>query len=212
MGYAQEVLSPDFISLDYIAALPGESLKTYARRFLQSLVENGTWDPKKEIVLIGISFGGAIAQEIASQTKVKSLILLGSLRSGRELRLGIHFFAKYLSQLIPIWVYDTSIQFLEPVMGKVSGLSHKDVVLCQVMYDDVSKEFFRAALKMLAEWPGVECTVLTLRIHGEDDHIIPLHKTSGVDVVVKDAKHLVGLAQREIVNDAINKFLNQTSH
>jgi len=155
--------------------------------------------------------GGAIAQEMARHLPARALILLGSLRSGEELRSAIRFYGENISVHTPIWIYEAGAKLVSPVMGKVSGLSEADVELCREMYDELPKHFFREGLRMLAEWRGCDIRIPTLRVHGKDDHIIPLENTSGVDLAIPNARHLVSISNAPEVNAAINNFLDRTS-
>ena len=80
------------VFLDWIVPLAGESFPDYAKRFSQSIKQD------EEFVLIGLSFGGMLASEIAKIVSPKKLIIISSLSSYKELpwyfklagKLGIH--------------------------------------------------------------------------------------------------------------------------
>jgi hypothetical protein len=80
------------VFLDWIVPLAGESFPDYAKRFSKSINQD------EEFVLIGLSFGGMLASEIAKIVSPKKLIIISSLSSYKELpwyfklagKLGIH--------------------------------------------------------------------------------------------------------------------------
>src|SRR5687768_12225467 len=56
-----------------------ESLSEYCKRLTSQI------DPADKIVLIGISFGGIVAQEISKYIKVDKVIIISSIKSPSEL-------------------------------------------------------------------------------------------------------------------------------
>ncbi len=73
--HLQRKAFPQSMALDWIAPLENESLARYARRWAKRLrLQPGC-------ILVGVSFGGMIAQEMARQVKPKAVILVGSCRS-----------------------------------------------------------------------------------------------------------------------------------
>ncbi len=59
--------------------LPGESLSGYAARLLTQI------DTQRRVILIGVSFGGIIAQEIAKLVSCEKIILISSVKAVTEL-------------------------------------------------------------------------------------------------------------------------------
>src|SRR5690554_4484413 len=73
----------DFASLDvefidWIEPLKNEPINEYAHRISQKITE-------KEVILIGLSFGGMMAVEVSKIVEVKKLILIASAKNRREL-------------------------------------------------------------------------------------------------------------------------------
>jgi pimeloyl-ACP methyl ester carboxylesterase len=208
IGHAQRSLPYNVITPDYILPLRNEELPSYAKRMLDSLMEQKIIDLNVPIVLAGISMGGALAQEMSRLIEARAIVLLGSLRRGSELRPLIYQYGKHLISFVPLWAHDVSIRIVPMAMERISNISNQDIALSEIMYRELPKEIFRTGLRMLARWQGCSITAPLFRVHGEFDHIIPLERIKGVDLVVPGARHLVAVSNPEIVNPAIEKFLN----
>src|SRR5437870_1961096 len=103
MAHHQRSLPFELIALDYIESVLRESLADYASRFWGSI--QSKIDFQRPVVIAGASIGGAIAQEIARIRQPNALILIGSLRSSRELHSIIRFFGRHIASRLPNFVY-----------------------------------------------------------------------------------------------------------
>ncbi|MEN9929588.1 MAG: hypothetical protein RLZZ231_1509 [Bacteroidota bacterium] len=70
--------------LEWVLPLPKESLKNYAKRMALSVQH-------QEVVLVGVSFGGILVQEMAQFLQVRKLIIISSVKSNQELPLRMKF-------------------------------------------------------------------------------------------------------------------------
>ncbi len=211
LWHAQQSLPYTTNAPDYIDAFDNETLANYSKRFLRHLLDTHLISDGDDLVIIGASMGGAVAQELARHIKARSIILVGSLRSSKELRPLIRNFGRSIAKKLPIWLYRFSITLVPFVMRRLSAIPPNEVELCTLMYKDLSKHFFREGSRMLSEWEGCTTEIPTFRIHGANDHIIPFRRTSQIDLVIPEGKHLICLSHPEIVNRAINEFLHNTS-
>ena len=70
--------------LDWISPYTEESLEDYAKRFSKLIIHDNP-------VLIGVSFGGILVQEISKIIKVNKLIIISSVKSNEEFPLHMKF-------------------------------------------------------------------------------------------------------------------------
>ena len=75
------------IYLKWIKPNKNETIKSYAKRM-------STFINDVDPVLIGVSFGGILVQEISKHIKVKKLIIISSVKSKIELSLSMKFAKK----------------------------------------------------------------------------------------------------------------------
>jgi pimeloyl-ACP methyl ester carboxylesterase len=84
------------IFLEWISNHKNESLKSYASRLIErhSITEND--------IIVGLSFGGLVAQEIIKLTSCKTIILISSFRDKHDLKPQLQFLLNlHLYHLLP---------------------------------------------------------------------------------------------------------------
>src|SRR5436190_1990862 len=70
--------SYEAVYLDWIKPFPNESLPDYAKRFSELIKSD------EDFVIIGLSFGGILASELAKIISPKKIIIISSLGSNKE--------------------------------------------------------------------------------------------------------------------------------
>jgi pimeloyl-ACP methyl ester carboxylesterase len=197
------------VTPDYIPWQRGESLHDYATRFLACLEGEGLIERSQLRTIVGISLGGPIVSEIAAQLKSRPrLILVGSFLSTSELAWYAKIFVRIFAPILPLSVYRAAGRALPFLMRRISRVPESQLALLQDMYMHTPPHFLPRACTAIAHWPGAKQSSHTVRIHGEDDHIIPLRRSSKVDFRVKGAKHLVSISHVHEVRALLTKLLH----
>jgi len=81
--------------LEWISPNKKESIKQYAKRMAALIIE-------KNIILIGVSFGGVMAQEMSFFLKTKKIIIISSVKSKHEIPYKLKILKKIpIYKLIP---------------------------------------------------------------------------------------------------------------
>ncbi|MBK7406473.1 MAG: alpha/beta fold hydrolase [Phycisphaerales bacterium] len=191
---------PDLVVPRWIEPAPGEPLAEYARRMAAAFDE-----PDGAYVLGGASMGGMVALEMARHLPAQAVVLIGSARSGSEVRRWLRL-AESLSRPLP----DAAIHAgrrLAPVGALVfssTGPRHRGLFLD--MLRGTSTRFIRWASRAVVEWQaGPMPTCPVLRIHGGQDRIITPPR-EGAEVVGQ-AGHLVNLSHAREVNALLKRGL-----
>ena len=143
---------------------PTEPLPHYAARLA------GAVPPGQSCWLVGVSFGGVLALEVAQLRPLARVVLISSFASPHELPwLGRVARATGLYRLLPP-------QLLPRLPGLASwffGVKNtRDRQLLRQILRDTDPNFTRWAIARLLQWPGRPDTP-TLRIHGTDDRLLP---------------------------------------
>lgn len=187
--------------LDWIEPNHSETLKDYARRISASM-----GDLQGEVVLIGHSFGGIIAQEIGAIRPVKQVILISSMMSPEEAPDRLKLLGKYgLHRLIskelilltfPFWARTHSYR-----TSTLRALFRESV-------HKLSSHYFRWSLFQIARWNGFSGPeVPILRIHGTRDVTFLIRKIDFVDHVIPGGNHnmiyLRGAEISKIINEQL---------
>lgn len=87
--------------LNWISPLKNESLQDYVIR-LSKYIKH------KDSILVGVSFGGVIVQELSKILKIKKVVIISSVKSNKELSNSMKFAKKTKSyKLLPVtWLND----------------------------------------------------------------------------------------------------------
>lgn len=194
-------LNPSFniIHLDWIEPQKNESLKNYAIRLAQKI------DTTKPFSLIGLSLGGIMASEICTKLNPQKTILLSSVNCYNELPILYKLGGKFkLHKLLPESAGNKG-NFL---MYWLFGLSQKDdkTLLKQILADS-NPEFTKWAINAVANWDKKQVTSNIVRIHGDNDRVLPITSFSP-DYIVKKGGHLMVASKAEEVSEIINSIFS----
>ena len=158
-----------------------ETIAQYAKRMAAFVTE-------KNAVLVGVSFGGVVAQEMSSFLKLKKLIIISSIKTKFELPT-IFKIAKKIKfyKLIPTRLFLTSKNYSRFVLGPIS---RKRLKLYQDYLHIRDKRYLDWAIKNMLCWkqdiplPGV------YHIHGDNDLVFPIKNINNV-ITVQGGSHIM---------------------
>ncbi|MBK5213775.1 MAG: alpha/beta hydrolase [Flavobacteriaceae bacterium] len=160
--------------LEWLIPEKGESLKDYAQRMALCVKENGA-------VLVGVSFGGVVAQEMSVFLNLKKLIIISSVKTRNELprRMKLASFTKAY-KLIP-----TSLVLSVEDLTKfsVGPKSKKRLSLYQQYLHVRDKQYLDWALEKMVTWERKKKIENVVHIHGEKDMVFPIKYIEGCEVI-----------------------------
>ena len=178
--------------LNWIEPKRGEAIQEYAKRMCVDVLND-----EGEIILIGHSLGGIIAQEIASITKIKKVILLSSIKSRAEMPRFFKLVAPFRLQLL--FTRQISLRTIQ-FWGKNHGMeTREDQALFKSMVGKQSNFYLQWALKSLSRWkaPSLLQETAIFQIHGTDDKTFPISLIHKPDVVIENGSHFMVFKQAE---------------
>ena len=183
-------------AINWIEPAPNEPIAVYAGKMAAGIAES------EEVILIGHSFGGMMAQEIAALRPVSRIILLNSIKSRAEMP----FFFKMAGPLglYHLFTQSGTIRSL-PLWGKQHGYeSPEEVELFTSMVRKHSNRYLQWALKSLSGWQGVNIPAETslYQINGRRDKTFPFSQIKTPDAVL-DGGHFMVYKQPEVVGKRI---------
>lgn len=183
--------------LEWLIPEKGESLKAYAKRMAVRVKE-------KNAILIGVSFGGVVAQEMSDFLKLKKLIIISSVKSKDELprRMKLASFTKAY-KLIP-----TSLVLSTDDLTKYSigPKTKKRLSLYQEYLHVRDKHYLDWALEKMITWDRKEKFENVVHIHGEKDIVFPIKYIDSCEVI-KGGTHVMILNKgREISQKLLEIF------
>ena len=185
------------VYLDWITPEKDESLRNYARRF-SSLIKNDD-----AFVLIGLSFGGMLASEIARLRNPMKTIIISSIGCANELpwyfkragRIGLH-------RAVPIKLLKAGT-IIKNMIGAASK-EDKAIIIDYAKFADPA--LVRWSLHAIVNWDQYQRLPGIIHLHGSKDLMLPLRYTQP-DYIIKDGGHLMVFNKADEVNRILNEVL-----
>lgn len=187
----------EMIHVNWIAPHRKESLETYSKRLFESVA------PKDSYSVMGVSFGGMIAQEWAKIQQPKHLILISTAFNSTEISLPLRIGGKLgLTGLMSPRIALLFPRLLYYYFG-VNSLESKQ--LLKDIIRETDARFMRWAAKALLNWTPSK-QPLGIRIHGQKDKIIPAPNHSNLEL--KNSGHFCIYDDGIIISQFINTSLS----
>ena len=195
----QQKAFPQSIAPPWLAPQRNESLSQYAQRWARKL------NLGRNCYLMGVSFGGMVALEMARWVRPRAVILVGSCLSPEAIPPYFRIagslpywpqLAKGLCRIFPV----PSSYFLG-----AKKRSQRRLVL--QMFLETPDEFAQWTVAAIRSWEGFKERGIRVRhIHGKRDHLILASKVRP-DKIVRDGGHLINLSHPREVNRFIRQCL-----
>ncbi len=183
--------------IKWIVPQDNETIEHYATRLLDQIT---TIKP----TLIGLSFGGLIAIEIAKQIETEKVVLIASVKTKKEIpfyyrlagQLGLH-------NLIPTASLKSSTFLTNWFFG--TGSNFEKQLLKQILMD-TNPVFLKWAIEKVVKWGNQKETNNLFHIHGTTDRILPL-KYVKCNTTIKDGGHFMTLNKADEINTILRQQL-----
>jgi len=185
------------VYLDWIRPLANEGFEDYAKRFSQSISRD------EEFVLVGLSFGGMLASELAKIVSPKKLIIISSLSSYKELP----WYFKLAGKLGIHKIISPSLYKRATVMNRFMGAGNKEMKSIVYSYvNNIDPAFIRWSLNVIVHWAHTERLSDLVHIHGSNDHLLP-YRYVKADYMIKNGGHLMVMNKADEVNSILQEVL-----
>ncbi len=175
--------------LEWLIPEKNESLTEYAHRMALRIKESN-------VILIGVSFGGVVAQEMDQFLSLRKLIIISSVKTRHELprRMKIAAWTKAY-KLAP-----TSLVLSVEDLTKFSiGPKTKKRLSMYQQYLHVrDKRYLRWALEKMVTWDREKPLPNVIHIQGEKDSVFPIKYISDCKVIPKGTHIMILNRGREI--------------
>ena len=185
--------------LEWLIPEKDEPLKAYAKRMADRV-------KKPNSVLIGVSFGGVVAQEMKQFLKLRKLIIISSVKTRSELprRMRVAGFTKAY-KLIP-----TSVVLSAEDLTKfsVGPKSKKRLRLYQEYLNVRNKQYLDWALKRMVTWDRVSKVSGVIHIQGGEEKVFPLKYIQECDVI-KGGTHIMILNRASEISRRLIKIIEE---
>lgn len=176
-----------------------DTLQDYAQRMCKFIKHDN-------IILLGVSFGGVLVQEMSKYLKVKKLFVVSSVKSHYELPKRLKFLKltkayKFLpTQLVSNVDLLAKYAFGETVKKRVN-LYKKYLSVNDKTYLDWS-------IKQMVCWDQEEAHPEAIYIHGDNDVVFP-HSCVGNCIVIKGGTHIMIINKFKWFNENLPKLIEE---
>ncbi|MDV7188196.1 alpha/beta hydrolase [Lutibacter sp. TH_r2] len=170
-----------------------EKLEDYAKRMADLISE-------KNPILIGVSFGGIMVQEMAKHILVKKIILISSVKSRNELPNRLKLIQKTgVYKLFPA----SSINNIEDFSKYAFGNFAKKRIELYKKYLSVRDEhYLHWAIYNVLHWKQIEAPKNLIHIHGLEDHVFPIKHIKNC-IQIEKGTHIMILTKAKIISKII---------
>ena len=184
------------VFINWIKPLEKESLKSYALRLRQQI-------PAEHPTVVGVSFGGMLATEMAKEDNLMNAIIIASNKSSVEfpgyLRVGKYF---------PVykWLPGNLIKnkrILNWLLGVDKDEQRK---LIAAIIADTDHLFLKWAIDAILHWKETSIPSNIKHIHGTADMLLPYRLTKP-DHTIEGGTHIMTLYKHEEISALLCKLI-----
>ena len=185
--------------IHWLTPLQNESIEAYALRLCTHIHD-------KNPILVGLSFGGMMAMEVAKHIATEKIILISSAKTKHELpalyknagRLNLH-------KLIPTTFFKSANVFTN---WAFSNRSKNDKRILAEMMKEMDMVFLRWAIDKILHWKNETIHKNVFHIHGTADRILP-YKNIKPTITINGGPHLMIVTKAAEVNKHLQEIIRK---
>ena len=184
--------------LEWMIPFEEESISEYAQRFCSKVL-------RPNAVLVGVSFGGIIAQEMNLVHDFRKIIIISSVKTRYELPLHLQLAGKTkVYKLLPTSFFAQNIDLLskyafgKPIVDRLK--------LYKQYLSITDKRYLDWAIKQVVSWDQEESDPNLIHIHGNKDIVFPIDNIKRC-VLVEGGTHIMILNKYKWLNENLPKLI-----
>ena len=183
--------------LEWMIPIKNESLVDYAKRMVTEIKH-------ENVVLLGVSFGGILVQEMSNFLTLKKLIVVSSIKSKYELPKRMKL-AKYTRayKLLPTGLIRNTETLAKYAFGE-SVIKRLDLYKKYLSVTD--KYYLDWSIEKVILWDQEQPIPEAIYIHGSKDAIFT-HSCDGDCIVVKGGTHIMIINKYKWFNENLPKLI-----
>ncbi len=178
---------------------PGDSLQSFAQKLSAQILH-------PQPVVLGVSFGGMLATEIAGFLPLKKAIIVSSCKLRSELpaymraagRVGLH-------KALPYWAVTQNRHLNRFIFDARSR--EEELYLKRMMLAETNVQFIRRSVNMILNWQNKSRPASLVHIHGDRDKLL-LPGTVHPDYWVKNGGHFMIWNMADAISEILNYELS----
>ena len=155
-------------------------------------------------VLIGVSFGGMLVQEMAKHISCKKVVVISSIKSYHELPVHLKFLRKTKTyKILPTQLVTNIEVLLKYAFGETAK---KRVELYEKYLSVRDKHYLDWAIKEIVCWDQEAPDKDTIFIHGDNDMVFP-NSCNGKTIIIKGGTHIMIINKYKWFNENLPKLM-----
>ena len=183
--------------LEWIIPNPNESIANYAERLAQKVEHDNS-------VLIGVSFGGIMVQEMSKFLKLKKIFIVSSVKCSHELPKRMKIAKKTKAyKLIPTQLLSNIEALAKYAFGETVT---KRVELYKKYLSVNDKGYLDWAIKQMVCWKQETPLPNVIHIHGEKDGVFPIYNIKDC-IKIKGGTHIMIINKYKWFNENLPKLI-----
>ncbi|WP_052055252.1 alpha/beta hydrolase [Myxosarcina sp. GI1] len=188
------------VHIRWVEPEPRESIADYAKRLTAQI-------KSEKPILIGLSFGGLIAIEIAKQIEVEKVILVSSAKNKREIPLYFRLFRWFpVHRLIPLKSLLRFVYWLAYWFFSLETVDEQK--LLRAILSDTDAHFLKWAVHRVVIWNNEEVPEHICHLHGTRDRVFPISFVNA-DWQIEKGGHLMIMNRASQISALISKVLDR---
>lgn len=187
----------EIVLLEWEIPLDNETLGDYAKRITQKIIHPNP-------VLIGVSFGGILVQEMAKFINAKKVIIISSVKTNLEFpRRMIVAKTTKAYKLIPTNLLANIESLTQFSFGSKINQRLK---LYEKFLRIRDKRYLDWAIEQVILWDRTVANENVIHIHGDEDDVFPIKYIQNC-IVVKGGTHIMILNKYKWFNENLSKII-----
>jgi pimeloyl-ACP methyl ester carboxylesterase len=184
--------------LEWVLPEKAETLEHYAQRMAKKVKHD-------KAILVGVSFGGILVQEMKSFLNTRKVIIISSVKSNVELPRKMKL-AKTTKayKLIPTQLFENMEHLAKYTFG--SSIIKQRLKLYEKFLLVRDKSYLDWAIENIINWKRTEVDKEIIHIHGDADEVFPIKYIKNA-IPVKGGTHIMILTKYKWLNDNLPKIM-----
>jgi pimeloyl-ACP methyl ester carboxylesterase len=185
--------------LEWLIPEKNEDLSTYAARMASLVIEPNA-------VLVGVSFGGLVAQEMSLFLDLRKLVIISSIKTRRELPQRLKIASKTLAyKLVPTSLVLSASDLTKFAIGP---RTEKRLKLYQEYLHVRDKAYLDWAIEQMVTWKRKIEIQGVVHLHGDSDPIFPIKNISNC-IQIKGGAHIMVLNKGSLITKSLIEIIEE---
>lgn len=175
-----------------------ETIEDYAKRIAKNIRH-------ENVILVGVSFGGILVQEMKRFVNPKKVIIISSVKSNMELprRMKLAKTTKAY-KLLPTKLLENLDNLAKFTFG--SSIIKQRLKLYEKFLSVRDKHYLDWAIEQIINWKRTEIDPEVIHIHGDSDEVFPIKHIKN-PIIVKGGTHIMILTKYRWLSDNLPKIM-----